>query len=258
MHLNRHKATSDLRAGRAAGFTLMELMVVIGIIAMIVSVAMPQLLPLLSFSTHEGAARRLAGYGRTAMGHAALTHETVIVVVDLVNQEYWSERNRFVQTLPEAQAPAFGGAPTDEAGEMYQRFEDIAMQALIARANRVPQSESTDPFAQAPSSFDDRSGRAPFDLQPKRELEREEMGEQLLQRVRVPDGVYIESVVIGEEEFFDGVLEVELSPLGLEGTIEFVLVNDELEYYTVVWDAITDSTRLHQGLLRIPEVSNYE
>lgn len=258
MHLNRHNATMGLRAGCAAGFTLMELMVVIGIIGMIVAVAMPQLLPLLSFSTHEGAARRLAGYGRTAMGHAALTHETVIVVVDLVNQEYWSEQNHFVETLLATQAPTFGDAPADEAEEMHQRFEDMAMQALIARANRVPRSEATDPFGSAQSSFNDRSGRAPLDLQPKRELEREEMGEQLLQRVRVPDGVYIESVVIGEEEFFDGVLEIELSPLGLEGTIEFVLVNDEAEYYTVVWDAITDSTRLHQGLLRVPGGTTYE
>ena len=96
-----------------------------------------------------------------------------------------------------------------------------------------------------------------LDLQPKRELKREEMGEALLQRVRVPEGVYIESVITGEEEFFDGVLEIELTPLGLEGTIEFVILNDDGEYYTVVWDAITDSTRLHQGLLHVPELNDY-
>jgi prepilin-type N-terminal cleavage/methylation domain-containing protein len=238
------------------GFTLIELMVVIGIMAMIVTLAMPQLLPILTLSEHEGVARRLAGYGRTAMGHAALTHERVIVVVDLASQEYWCERDTFVQPALGVQEPVFGETPASESEELYQRFEDMAVEALVARANRVPRQETVDPFASNPTSSSVRDRLGSMELQPKRELKREEMGEALLQRVLVPEGVYIESVVIGEEEFFDGVLEIELSPLGLEGTIEFVILNDDGEYYTVVWDAITDSTRLNQGFLHAPDLNN--
>lgn len=238
------------------GFTLIELMVVIGIMAMIATLAMPQLLSILTLSEHEGVARRLAGYGRTAMGHAALTHERVIVVFDLMNQEYWCERDTFVEPPLGAMAPMLNETPASESAEFLQRFEDMAVEAIVARAYRVPRQETANPITAVPTSSSVRDRIGSMELRPKRELKREEMGEALLQRVLVPEGVYIESVVIGEEEFFDGVLEIELSPLGLEGTIEFVILNDDGEYYTVVWDAITDSTRLTQGLMRVPELSN--
>ena len=73
------------------GFTLIELMVVIALIAIIAAMAMPQLLPALVYSTHEGAARHLANYGRNAISHATLSNETITIVIDLDNQEYWVE-----------------------------------------------------------------------------------------------------------------------------------------------------------------------
>ena len=72
------------------GFTLIELVVVVGLIGIVLAVAIPNLLPVLAFSDHQGAARRLANYGRAAVSYAAVTQTPITVLVDLNEQAYWS------------------------------------------------------------------------------------------------------------------------------------------------------------------------
>ena len=74
-----------MRARNRHGFTLIELMVVMVIVAMIAAVSMPYFFPVLIYSTHEGAARHLANYGRSAIAHTTLDKETISVIIDLDN-----------------------------------------------------------------------------------------------------------------------------------------------------------------------------
>ena len=79
------------------GFTLVELAVVVGIVALLLAVAIPQLVPSILFSTLEGSARHLAGYGRAAMAHAVITHERLTIRIELTPedgapQQYWAVR----------------------------------------------------------------------------------------------------------------------------------------------------------------------
>lgn len=80
----------SLPVHKRLGFTLVELMMVVALIAMMAMVAAPRLLPLLTLSEHESEARHLVGYGRSAMAHAAMAHTPIVVHIDMNRQEYWA------------------------------------------------------------------------------------------------------------------------------------------------------------------------
>jgi prepilin-type N-terminal cleavage/methylation domain-containing protein len=270
---------------RSFGFTMVELMVVVGIISLVCAVAIPQLAPSIAFSNHEGAARHLAGFGRGAMGRATLLHERMTVKIDLDSQEYWCERwpepepeekdDAFLnkdgekkrepmdsiellllakQAMPDEDGRVDPEADTerleDESEIMFEAFERMSRLATTTRANRVEHEQS---------NLDKTAARMEENLnlldegEEQEEVEPEEIVEPLLRRTRVRTNVANESVRHSEEEHRSGLAEFDIMPTGPEKQVTFYIVNDEREYFTVEWDPITGSARLREGKLGYDE-----
>lgn len=256
------------------GYTLIELMVVILLMAMLASVAMPRLLPLITLTEHQNEARHLVGYGRAAMAHAAMAHENIIVRIDLDRQEYWVEKQPDVYSeseeteadlyaedddwipddegeLQEASRTILKAEPQDQEyrdpeeqdkvlarqkENMQKSFTSMAQNSLFARAKRVQHDrdelfEDDDMFKREEEEEDefqdDPSARA--------------VNSSLLQSHAVIESVFLDSVQIGEEIFKKGIVEVELTPLGLSTEINFLLINEENDLLIVHWDPLTGS-----------------
>lgn len=255
----------------AAGFTLIEMIVVLGIISVILAVAMPRLMPLIAFGTHEGAARHLAGYGQAASARAALTKERMTIKIDLDHQEYWSERwpepepkedeaasgQRLepkkppmsqMELLKAARAAMEGDRDADqesldrEAEAMRERFDRMQRRGVTTLAKRV-KHDREDLFKKDEPLF---SG---FNLDPEADKEPgpEEIAEPLLERTRLPRETAIDTVVVGDAVFTRGLVEIELTAMGLDQPVGFFIVNEDGEYYTVEWDPMTGLSAVRPG-----------
>lgn len=255
-----------------AGFTLIELSVVVFLVALVMSVALPQLVPMIAFSELQGAARHMANYGRGAVAEATLLRETLMVRFDLDAQEYYTVR----LVYPEAeegedyvdqwalmdQNKSFSsedfrsslgqrggggglfGAPdgfddTSANMQLLDQFDRFARRDLEMRARNVIQEEGI--LDEIGPLFEEDFS---LDLD---EPQEEELMDPVLERVRMPGTLRIESVTVDGVEQRSGVVEVELSALGLGGMLGAYLVNSDEEYYTVVWDPVTGQTRFLEG-----------
>ena len=335
------------RARNHDGFTLIELMVVIVIMAMIAAISLPYLLPTIIYSTHEGAARHLANYGRSAIAHATLDKETITVMIDLDNQEYWSERlpepapeeeeaeNEFFESSSassggarassaysgrtratsarsggtRATSSSPGGTRTTSASsgsgriratfalnsrrilrgssrslDSDSRFpeDDMELYRMATEELQLPEDErrseegeellneqtsrmATQFNAHARQALTARAERVVHDRQGiledvgdlfEEEFRLDEHGEEilpeevrdpLLARTRVPEGVYIEYVQLGDLQYIEGVVEIELTPLGLGSDVEFSLINEDGDVFVVTWDPVSGSATLTEG-----------
>lgn len=260
------------RTGTNRGFTLVEMAVVVFLLALIMSVALPQLVPLIAFSELSGAARHLANYGRGAVAESTMLRETLLVRFDLDAQEYYTVRieypdpvegeeyvdqwsllssSRALESKEFAGALAQGrvdgllqGMPDgyDDAeadAQLSARFDRFARRTLEARAQNVKQD---------PGILDEIGPlfEREFSLTLDEPIETE-LTDMVLERVRLPKSIRIESVEVEGVEYRSGLVEVELNPLGLAGLAGFYLVDDDGEYYTVVWDPVTGQTRFLSG-----------
>ncbi len=259
---------------RRAGFTLIELVVVVAIMAGVLALAAPKLLPVLMYSTHEGAARRLANYGTAAMAEAALQRKTLIFKFDFEKQEYWleqlpeppvseNEEERKKQEAKEAgvpeddtkleemaQAEVAKELPTNgkrtEAGSkvldqqakrMLEKSRERERRVLGAQADRVKQDEKMLPESQQERN---RKKKEDEDAKP------EEVKSLLLSRQKLPEEVQLVLVELGGEEAKKGAGEFEITPTGIELEAKFYLMNTEGRTFVVTWDPVTNSTRFKE------------
>ena len=262
------------RKPRDAGYTLVELAVVMFLVGLILSVTLPKLVPVIAFSELQGSARRLANYGRGVVAEAALERGTITVYFDLDAQEYYSVR----LVYPEGEA-GFEGE-TDQWGllsdsgafnspdfmdnlrasrdggkgmldgmdgfddgaanaQLASRFDKMAWRITEERARNVIPDES----------FLDEIGplfEEEFTLE-ETEPEEVELTDVILERTRLPETISIEAVVIEGMEYSSGLIDVEVSPLGLLDLVGIYLVNDNEEYYTVSWDPVTGYAKFESG-----------
>ncbi len=250
------------------GYTLIELSLVVLIIGVALSIALPRFAPMLAYSQLEGGARHVASYGQSAIAHCALYEERITVKFELSHepQQYWCLR------WPEPETSLFGEGlggeeaqrsvldQTEEgvlemvamnqeqelaelADDMRQRFDRLFRYQLEARTRNVKHDGF---LADVGPDFSE------FELDPDAE-EVEEVKTDLLARVTVPKGVVIESIRVGGVDYAEGLVEIDVTPVGLYETVEFRLRGEDDEYYTVVWDPVTLSSRLTYGLQGVEE-----
>lgn len=275
-----------LPARRSGGFTLVEMLLVMAVIALMAMIALPQLMPTILLSRLDGAARHVAGYGRAAMAEATLMRETIIVKLDLTNQEYWAVRRveKAASIFDEEQKDEKNKTATDkkkknsrdtsrkQTGGNDGRNNDFLnllgygrseKQGATSDENGMTEADMMrkqfDRFVQtqmlARSKQVKRGGildeigplfDKKFSLEDEKETE-EEVTDPLLSRTSLPDGVVIESVRVGGANYTKGEVTIEITALGLSDQVTFYLKGEDESYYTVVWDPITGNVHIEKG-----------
>ena len=243
------------------GFTMIELMVVMIVMVLLMSVAMPQLWPTLAYAGLEGQAHHLANFGRAAVAHCTLMRERFVIKIDLNDQKYWAEK---VDEAPEAlgiqtdkknaddkeQQPFVPLSqldpttlnkldPAQRSRQCRQAMEMFVRTAIAARASNVQQED--DGFLK-----DVGPKFKKFELGGKKKKDNT-VHLNLLEPTTMPDNIAIDSVVVGGKTYTKDTVEVEILPLGLTQNVTFYLKGENNDYYTVVWDAITGGARVYDG-----------
>ncbi len=259
------------------GFTLLELGIVIFIIALMATIAVPYLLPLAMSSELESEARRLAYFGRAVLSTSALIGDEFYVEIDLDQQRYYCLKVTYPESnegepdqlglfesmkgqgmSPEELAMLFmtssngtgagdanaipqgGFDPEAMNRQINKRFEKLARRKLIEQAKNVKHEDSL--MDEVGSLFDEKDVNL-FNEEPVIE----EVNEPGLSPVRLSENVMIESVFIGGSKFSRGVVEIPVTPLGLTDPVAFYVKNSNNEYYTVVWDPVSAGAYVLEG-----------
>lgn len=264
-------------AAQRAGFTLIELMVVIFIVGLISAVTFPQLLPVIVFSEHEGAARRLGAFGDAVIAHSTLRRETITVRFDLGAQSF--EATRWVDVAKEsgegeepdqlamleqmgggdmgpeqlAELMAGGGDPGslpegfdfEKAHEqLNSKFDLFARSVLEAQARNVRHPEG---MLSEINLFDQGDD---FSLEAE-QWEELPVDDPLLALDYLPKGVQLDTIWLDGERHTRGVVEIELTALGLTQLVGLYLRNEDGDYYTVIWDPLASRARVRSGAVEL-------
>lgn len=250
---------------------------VVFLIGIIAAVAVPQLFPIILFSTLEGTARHLAGFGRAITAQAALTQQEITVYFDLNEQQYYAvaliypeedaalmegepepdqlamfsemrggdqppSPEEISQMLADGQLDAFGEGfdPAMMDQQLNDKFARFAREATMRRAKNVKHDGGI--LEGVGDLFGDK-----FTLEDAPEPEAREFTDPVLERTAIPGSVYLESVMIGGEAFSRGLVELPITPMGLDDEVRFFVRSEDREYFTVVWDPLSGGTDVMFG-----------
>ena len=247
---------------RRTGFTLIELVFVVGLIVLVLAVAMPRLMPVFAYNELEGSARHLANYGRSTIAYSAFKQEAVTFRFFFETQEYcvlrWVEKQESIfegsdlaaknQPLEINAETALNlanqqGLTTEERAQQALEFEyqlDLTFRrSLEARAKNVPRDgllTGINPLEEFEFSLDEDE-----------EEQREELSTSTIMRTMLPADVKVTSIRIGDEEYAEGMVDIEITPVGISDAVTFVLTSTDGDVYQVAWDAITGGAHLSKG-----------
>lgn len=283
------------RTRQSAGFTIMELMVVVLILGVVAAVTMPRFAPAIAFSELQGAAKHMANFGRSAMAEAVMMQQDITVRIDLGEQRYTAVRWVDPKALEEEEKKAesgeedmlarladlkaddsvkrfgargtspamagatgqldyrrymatlndfFGDIPEDfdedlADRQMAERFDRYTRRLTLARAKNVKHSDFLDEI--------NILERANFSLEGDQEPIEMPIGNPTLLPARVPGNVRLERMSVDGVVSERGLVEIELSPLGLSAKVGFHFVNESGNYYTVFWDPTLGGARTIDG-----------
>ncbi|MCX8063810.1 MAG: prepilin-type N-terminal cleavage/methylation domain-containing protein [Candidatus Hydrogenedentes bacterium] len=260
------------------GFTLLELGIVIFIISLMATIAVPYLYPLFTTSQLEAEARKLANFGRVVMATSAIMGDEFYVEIDLDRQRYFCLRLTYprnvegeVDLLAKLEELLSSGVTPEEvtnllasglnqgtqsnmsnssqnqgfdtqslSQQVNDMFENVMRKKLMDQAKNVKHKDSL--LDEVGSLFDEDDVNL-FGVEPVVE----EVNDPGLSPVSIPEEVWIESVFVGGKKFSRGLVEISVSSLGLTEVVSFYLRNSEGEYYTVVWDPSTGGAYILEG-----------
>ncbi|MBP8130701.1 MAG: type II secretion system protein [Candidatus Hydrogenedentes bacterium] len=152
-----------------------------------------------------------------------------------------SDFDRYMATFEDfGEVPeGFDSAAADK--QMSDKFDAFARRATMARAKNVKHED----FLEEIDLFEGYE----FQLDESNQPVEMELDNPLFQRAKITEGVYLESVEVDGAAHNKGVVEIELSPLGLASTVVFYFVNEDGDYYTVVWDPLLGGAKSYRGKL---------
>lgn len=218
--------------GRNAGFTFLEMLVVLTIIATIAAVALPSFVQVFAYAGQEGAAVRLTDYGRAVMDHAALTGRPLIVVVDREHGRYWCEQES-VSEENESNASEMdrGAGEMTKSRQLSSTIDQRYRQRMTQLAGRIEYDQEG-----ILQNVDDLF-ESEFEIE-EAETARERVSSPLLEPVELPDGVRFVSIEQNGVAVEDAIMEIGVGPAGLDNSIRFVLSAGRDSGLEVVWDAV--------------------
>lgn len=132
-----------------------------------------------------------------------------------------------------------------QALEFRQRFDNFARARLIMRTKQIKREGILDEIGPL---FDKQ-----FSLDENGE-EDATIYDPMLERTTLPDGVSIDDVQVGSDEYGKGEADIEIDPTGLMKPVLLHLVGEDGDVLTVVLDPITGGTRVVEGEKSMEEV----
>ena len=131
----------------------------------------------------------------------------------------------------------------DSANILCEEVRDYVVRAQAA-------DDGEDPYASLRTGpvFRDANGKGSdvASFVPAAPVE-EELADPLLRRTYPPGDTRIEAVTVDGKRNTSGLVEVEMTALGLASRVGFHLVNGDLEYFTVIWEPLLNETTFRSG-----------